>query len=211
MHCYSPQPPVAPPLRDDDSADVLLGVGRLLGQEVNLDAFLQTLVDRVAHLMQADRGTLYLLDPARKELFSRAAHLPEIRQIRLKLGQGVAGYVAQAGELVNVPDPRGERRFFADIDKLTGYRTESLLAVPLRDLGGEIFGVLQVLNRRGAQRFTEDDEALLTRAAEQVGRALEATASTPSSAAPASSPPRRSATSSTGSSASPPRCRRPTR
>ena len=176
MRCYSPALPVPPKDREsDESADVLLGVGRLLGQEVNLDAFLQTLVDRVAHLMQADRGTLYLLDPARKELFSRAAHLPEIRQIRLKLGQGVAGYVAQAGELVNVPDPRGERRFFADIDKLTGYRTESLLAVPLRDSGREIFGVLQVLNRRGAPRFTEEDEALLTRAAEQVGRALEAT------------------------------------
>jgi Nif-specific regulatory protein len=173
MHCYSHPPSVSP--KESDSAEVLLGVGRLIGQEVNLDAFLQTLVDRVAALMQADRGTLYLLDPARDELFSRAAHLPELRQIRLKLGQGVAGHVGKTGETVNVPDPTGERRFFADIDKLTGYRTQSLLAVPLRDRGGELFGVLQVLNRRNGPRFTDDDAALLTRIADQVSNALEAT------------------------------------
>lgn len=82
---------------------MLLSVGGLVGQEVNLDAFLAQVVDRVAASMQADRGTLYLVDDPRGELFSRAAHLPEIKQIRLKLGQGVAGAVAESGTLVNIP------------------------------------------------------------------------------------------------------------
>jgi Nif-specific regulatory protein len=159
----------------ENASQVLLSVGSLVGQEVNLDDFLSTLVDRIAATMQADRGTLYLLDPARAELFSRAAHLPEIAQIRLKLGQGVAGHVAQAGVTVNVPDPRGESRFFADIDRMTGYRTSSLLAVPVRDSEGALFGVLQVLNRRGAASFSEDEARQLEDIGRQVGSALERT------------------------------------
>jgi Nif-specific regulatory protein len=170
---------VLPPLptmpQPSDVSQVLLSVGGLVGREIDLDAFLQTLVDRIAVTMQADRGTLWLLDPARGELFSRAAHLPEVSQIRVKLGQGVAGHVAQMGEPVNVPEPRGERLFFADIDRMTGYRTTSLLAVPLRDTEGAIYGVLQVLNKRGAERFTEEDIDRLTVIAGQVGTALQST------------------------------------
>ncbi len=169
-----PSPP-SMPRPHDDASQVLLSVGSLWGQEVVLDEFLSTLVDRIAVAMQADRGTLYLLDPARGELFSRAGHLPEISQIRLALGQGVAGHVAQGGETVNVPDPKGERRFFADIDRMTGYRTTSLLAVPVRDSEGLLFGVLQVLNRRGGGPFSEDEARHLEGIARQVGGALERT------------------------------------
>src|SRR4051812_48490148 len=133
----------------DDTGQLLLGVGSLVGQEVNLDELLRSLVDRVARSMQADRGTLYLLDPSRGELFSRAAHLPELKQIRLKLGQGVAGHVAQTGEPINIPSTAAEGRFDGAIDKITGYKTKTLLAVPLKDAQGAVFGVLQVLNRLG--------------------------------------------------------------
>ncbi len=161
--------------KTDDPASVLLSVGGLVGQEVNLDAFLHQVVDRVAASMQADRGTLYLVDHARGELFSRAAHLPEIKQIRLKLGQGVAGSVAHSGARVNIPSARDESRFNPDIDKITGYRTTSLLAVPLRDAAGDVFGVLQVLNRLGGGRFDGDDEEKLAEIAAQVSQALQAT------------------------------------
>ncbi|MBZ4419839.1 sigma 54-interacting transcriptional regulator [Myxococcus sp. RHSTA-1-4] len=168
-----PLPPMPPP--PSDVTQVLLPLGGLVGREVDLDAFLQTLMDRIAASMQADRGTLWLLDPARRELFSRAAHLPEVSQIRVKLGQGVAGTVAELGQAINVPDPRGERRFFADIDRMTGYRTNSLLAVPLRDADGALYGVLQVLNRRGGDNFTAEDTERLTAIASQVSTALQST------------------------------------
>jgi Nif-specific regulatory protein len=170
---------VLPPLptmpQPSDVSQVLLSVGGLVGREIDLDAFLHTLVDRIAVTMQADRGTLWLLDPTRGELFSRAAHLPEVSQIRVKLGQGVAGHVAQSGQPVSVPNPRGERLFFADIDRLTGYRTTSLLAVPLRDAEGAIYGVLQVLNRLGGGHFTDEDTERLTLIASQVSTALQST------------------------------------
>ncbi|HEY8206224.1 MAG TPA: sigma-54-dependent Fis family transcriptional regulator [Myxococcaceae bacterium] len=159
--------------RNADSSQVLLSVGGMVGQEVNLDEFLTTLVDRVAATMEADRGTLYLLDPARQELFSRAAHLPEISQIRLKVGQGVAGHVAQTGASARMPDD--QVRFFADIDKMTGYRTTSMLAVPLRGRDQALFGVVAVLNKRGADRFSADDQKRLEELAGEISTALEAT------------------------------------
>ncbi|HVE87073.1 MAG TPA: sigma-54-dependent Fis family transcriptional regulator [Myxococcales bacterium] len=161
--------------RTADSSQVLLSVGGMVGQEVNLDELLQALVDRVAATMEADRGTLYLLDPARQELFSRAGHLPEISQIRLKMGQGVAGHVAQTGASVRMPDDAGQVRFFADIDKMTGYRTTSMVAAPLRDRDQAIFGVVAVLNKRGADHFSLEDQKRLEDLAAQISTALEAT------------------------------------
>ena len=163
------------PLPSDPGSQVLLAMGGLVGREVQLDAFLAALMDRVAASLQADRGTLYLLDPARGELFSRAAHLPELGQIRLRVGQGIAGRVAATGQAINVPDPDRSTDFFADIDRMTGYRTSSVLAVPLRDAGDAVFGVLQVLNRRGAARFSDEELERLEGIAAQVATALQAT------------------------------------
>jgi Nif-specific regulatory protein len=170
--------PLPPDLRHSSKEErhgLLLGVGSLVGQEVNLDELLQSLVDRVARSMQADRGTLYLLDPSRSELFSRAAHLPELKQIRLKLGVGVAGQVAQSGEAINIPSTDAEQRFHGAIDKITGYKTKTLLAVPLKDGEGRVFGVLQVLNRLGGERFTDDDRQRLLGFSEQLAQALQST------------------------------------
>ncbi|MBL9039033.1 MAG: sigma 54-interacting transcriptional regulator, partial [Archangium sp.] len=162
--------PRSPPPRD-----VSLPVGPLVAQEVDFDAFLHDLVTRIAASLQADRGTLYFVDHARQEVFSRAAHLPELKQIRLKLGQGLAGAVAATGAAINSPSASHERRFHADIDKLTGYTTTSVLAVPLRDVAGDIFGVLQVLNRLGGGRFDDDDAKRLEAMAAQLSQALQAT------------------------------------
>ncbi|MET0404532.1 MAG: sigma 54-interacting transcriptional regulator [Cystobacter sp.] len=168
-------PPLPFMATSPDVSQVLLPLGGLVGREVDLDAFLKTLVDRIAVTMQADRGTLWLWDPSRDELFSRAAHLPEVSQIRVKRGQGVAGSVAEHGEPVNEPSAQGESRFFADIDRMTGYRTTTNLAVPLRDSDGVLYGVLQVLNRRGGERFTDDDVERLQAIATQVSLALQRT------------------------------------
>lgn len=168
--CYPPRG-LPPMIRSLDTSRLLVPLGGLVDREVDLDAYLQVLMDKVAAALQADRGTLYLLDPSRGDLFSRAAHLPEVSQIRVKKGQGVAGRVAETG----VPHRSGDGPRFDGIDKLTGYHTHSSLAVPLRDRHGGLFGVLQVLNRRGAPVFTDEDEARLVSIAAQVASALEAT------------------------------------
>ncbi len=158
----------------DRSSAVLLAVSELVGREIALDDLLLILVDRIARAMDADRGTLYLVDRGKGEVFSRAAHLPEIREIRLKLGQGIAGFVAETGEVVNVPTTNKDVRFFGGVDERTGYRTESILAAPMFDRNGTIIGVVQLLNKRGGP-FTRDDSGVLQGLAAQAAAAVEST------------------------------------
>jgi Nif-specific regulatory protein len=153
---------------------VLLSVGPLLQREVELDTLLAAMVDTIARQVGADRGTVYLLDPEAGELFSKAAHLPELKQIRLKVGQGIAGTVAETGATVNLTRADADRRFFQEIDRLTGYRTRSMLATPVRDGDGHVMGVLQVLNAAGGA-FTADDEEMLKRLAAEAALAIEST------------------------------------
>jgi Nif-specific regulatory protein len=153
---------------------VLIAVGELVRREVDLDTLLRQVIDTVTRAMDADRGTFYLVDRARGELFSKAALLPELREIRLALGQGVAGHVARTGEAVNLPSSTRDPRFHGAVDRTTGYATRSMLCVPVFDRGGEILGVLQLLNKRGAA-FDADDEALLRALASQVAMIVEST------------------------------------
>ncbi|MCK6547961.1 sigma 54-interacting transcriptional regulator [Myxococcota bacterium] len=158
----------------DGSSGILLSVGGLLHREIAIDDLLKRLVDRIADAMRADRGTIYLVDRRKREVFSKVAHLPELEEIRLHLGQGVAGFVAETGKPVNVPTASTEARFFSGVDEKTGYHTESILAVPMRDRAGEIIGVVQLLNKRGGP-FPREDEVTLAGLAEQAALAIEAT------------------------------------
>jgi Nif-specific regulatory protein len=153
---------------------MLLGVGDLIQREVAIDHLLERMVDMIRVSMDADRGTIYLVDRGKREVFSKAAHLPELEEIRLELGQGVAGFVAETGDVVNVPTTTTDARFFSGIDQLTGYTTSSILAVPMRDRQGQIIGVVQLLNKKSG-KFPREDETLLVALAEQAALAIEAT------------------------------------
>jgi Nif-specific regulatory protein len=143
-------------------------------QQVDLEELLRLAVDEVTRVLDADRGTLYLIDHARGELVSRVAHLPELSEIRLRLGEGVAGWVARTGESVRVAHGQSDPRFAGRFDELTGYQTQSLLAAPVVDRGGEPLGVLQVLNKKRGT-FEEQDEATLVGLAREVAAVLQAT------------------------------------
>jgi Nif-specific regulatory protein len=147
---------------------------------VDVDPLMARIVDLVSRAMDADRATLFLVDRASQELYSKAAHLPELDQIRLPIGRGIAGYVAETAQPVRVPSVREDARFFEAIDETTGYKTASLLAVPLFERGSEgkegkarrVVGVIEALNKRSATSFDDADQALLEALAEQVSEAL---------------------------------------
>jgi Nif-specific regulatory protein len=148
-------------------------------QQVDLEELLRLVVDEVTRRLDADRGTLYLVDHARGELVSRVAHLPELAEIRLRLGEGVAGWVASSGQSVRVALGQAhaaDARFTGKIDQLTGYQTQTLLAAPVLAPGdeGEVLGVLQVLNRRKGA-FDARDEGTLAALAREVAALLQAT------------------------------------
>lgn len=140
-----------------------------LDHEVNLEAVLARVVEEVAQRLDADRGTLYLLDHARQELVSRVAHLPELSEIRLRLGEGVAGWVAQSGQPVNLDEL--DERFNPRIDHQTGYHTRSMLVVPVKDQRRRVVAVLQLLNKR-VGRFDRSDSAKLLCLADDVAAIL---------------------------------------
>jgi len=161
-----------------ESHSVLHSVADLLSKQVTTDQLLTAMVDRIVEELEAERGTLYLLDALTGELCSRVAHLPEIEEIRLPPGKGVAGHVAESGESVILQDVSEDEHFFPGIDRVTGYKTRDMLTVPVRDRDGATRGVLQLLNRKHGT-FTAVDERVLVELADQVAEALERTSMRP--------------------------------
>jgi Nif-specific regulatory protein len=163
-----------------ETPSVLVAVGDLLRSEVDVDTLLRRIVDLIVDAMDADRGTLFLTDPKTHELYSKVAHLPELAEIRLKPGQGIAGHVALTGQSIHIDDVRRDRRFFQEVDRTTGYTTHNLLAVPVRERQPDpsqpavatVLGVLEVLNKRSTEPWTTQDLRLLEVLAEQVAEAL---------------------------------------
>ena len=147
-------------------------ISRALSSTLKLDELLKLIMKEITVLMDADRSTLYLLDKDREEIWSKIALKAEVKEIRQKLGMGISGAVARTGEIINIPDAYKDKRFDPSTDKRTGYRTRSILCMPVweplsRGDKGEILGVVQVLNKRDGF-FTEDDERLLETIAAQV-------------------------------------------
>ena len=150
----------------------LLDVGKAMASERSLDRLLQLILDEVTRVMEADRSSLFLVDRTRNELHSTIAQGLAVREIRVPIGTGIAGYVAQTGETVNIRDAYADPHFNQATDLKTGYRTRTILCVPMRTKLNEVIGVLQVLNKRDGI-FTAEDEELLLALSSQAAVAIE--------------------------------------
>jgi Nif-specific regulatory protein len=154
---------------------LLMDLASLLSREVDLDSLLEAACERMADALRADRAAIWLVDAEKGDLSTRVAVLPEVPSLRVALGQGIAGWVAQKGESVRLDDVSADPRFDRSADEETGYVTRSMLAVPIRDVGkGPVRGVVQVLNRHDGP-FDAEDERYLETLATQLGRALSMT------------------------------------
>ena len=147
-------------------------IGRALSAALDLDELLGLIMEKVTLLMEADRSTLFLVSEDGRTLWSKITQGTEMREIALNVGEGIAGTVAQTGKSENIPDAYTDERFHRAVDLRSGYRTRSILCVPMRDSHGRIIGVLQVLNKRGGP-FTGEDEELLTALAGQAAVSVE--------------------------------------
>lgn len=151
---------------------ILLRIGLRLTAERNLERLLNMIIDETTAVMEADRSSLFLVDREKNEMWAKIAQGVETTEIRFPVGMGIAGTVGKTGEIINIPDAYQDDRFNREFDRRTGYRTRSILCVPLRNMQGEIIGAVQVLNKREGV-FTADDEALLTALASHAAIALE--------------------------------------
>lgn len=152
----------------------LLKIGRLVSAETDLDLLLETTAKETAKALNADRCTVFLHDKENNELWSKVAMGMESQEIRFPADKGLAGYVAQTGNTVNIEDAYNDDRFNKDIDNKTGYITKTILCMPIRNIKHEIIGVFQVLNKIDGV-FTSDDEDILIALGSSAGIALENT------------------------------------
>ncbi len=138
----------------------LLELGRLIGLDLRLNDMLLQISQKACEVMEADRCSIFLHDPGMDELWSTVAMGMEGKVIRIPSSIGFAGYCFQTGETVNLEDAYTDERFNREVDSKTGYRTRSVLCMPLYTRAGSRLGVIQLLNKREGV-FTKEDEAFL--------------------------------------------------
>jgi HD-GYP domain-containing protein (c-di-GMP phosphodiesterase class II) len=139
---------------------LLVNFGGVVSKETNLNRLLELIAEQVKTILNCNRCSVFILDRQTSELWSKVALGMQHTEIRVPIGKGIAGHVASSGMTINIKDAYQDQRFTHDIDRLTGYRTHSILAVPLKNVSGHIIGVFEAMNKSGAP-FSIDDEGIL--------------------------------------------------
>ncbi|HZD93990.1 MAG TPA: GAF domain-containing SpoIIE family protein phosphatase [Candidatus Sulfotelmatobacter sp.] len=151
---------------------LLFEATRLLNSTLDLAELLELILKIARTEVKAERGTVFLADKKRQELWSIAASGLDHQEIRIPFGKGIAGHVAVSGEMVNTDDAYKLERFDPDFDQRLNYCTKSLLSLPIRHHSGEIVGVLQLLNAQSGT-FSPEDIGFLNKLSGHMAMALE--------------------------------------
>jgi len=160
--------------RNQRGASALLKATSSLGQSLDLEATLQSVMEQARRLMKADRSTLFMLSKEKGELWSKVATADgkDMVAINIPSNRGIAGYVASTGKSLNIPDAYQDPRFDPTTDRRTGYRTRNILCMPVFNSAGELIGVTQLINKTQGS-FTSSDEEFMQAFNIQAGIALE--------------------------------------
>ena len=126
-------------------------------EQATLINFLMTEAERV---LESDMCNLFLVDEEANEFKCFYVHNGETGEVRLPLGNGLAGYVAKASETINLEDAYQSPLFDPQLDNMLEYKTETVLSIPMKRRDNKVIGVLQVVNKKGKGQFTSHDEWL---------------------------------------------------
>ncbi|MEG4275891.1 GAF domain-containing protein [Microcoleus sp. MON1_C1] len=160
--------------RNQRGVAALLRATTTLGQSLDLETTLRSVMDQARDLMQADRSTLFLLNRETNELWTKVAKADgkTMVDLRIAANKGIAGYVASTGQPLNITDAYDDPRFDPSTDQQTGYRTRTVLCMPVHNAKGELIGVTQLINKNQGT-FTPSDEEFLRAFNSQAGMALQ--------------------------------------
>lgn len=150
----------------------LVKIGRSITALTDIKVLLKVIAEETKVAIQADRCTVFLWDKETDELWSMVALGLDSEEIRFPASKGLAGYVAKSGESINIKDAYNDERFNPDVDLKTGYKTNTILCLPIKNNNQEIIGVFQVLNKLNGC-FTQSDEDLLSAIGGSASIALE--------------------------------------
>ncbi|XP_071483649.1 dual 3',5'-cyclic-AMP and -GMP phosphodiesterase 11-like isoform X3 [Diadema antillarum] len=159
-------------LKQLDDRAVLIELVKDIANELELSTLCHKILQNVLILTKADRGSLFLVRGKGTEKCCLATKLFDVtiqstveqarEEIRVPWRKGIVGYVAETGETVNIANAYEDPRFNCEIDLQTGYKTRSMLSMPIKEPGGEVLGVAQVINKIGSkdqhEAFNESDE-----------------------------------------------------
>lgn len=139
----------------------LVKISRSITALTDIDELLRVIAEETKNAIQADRCTVFLWDKDTDELWSKVAlGVDASHEIRFPADKGLAGYVVKTGEILNIVEAYDDPRFNPEVDIKTGYRTKTILCMPIMNNNREIIGAFQVLNKIDGV-FTKNDEDLL--------------------------------------------------
>jgi diguanylate cyclase (GGDEF)-like protein len=168
-------PRISVEVPESNEVTVFHELGKALTSSLQLDQVLRTIMEKINEVLRPDTWSLLLMDVDKGELYFQIATgkgAEALKDVRIKLGQGLAGWVAQTGEIVVVPDTSKDSRFFAQVDARTKMETRSIVAVPVR-FRDHCLGVIELINCVGPDGFSDRDLALLEALADYAAIAIE--------------------------------------
>lgn len=155
-----------------DPLVALVKIGQAVGAEKNIRKLIQTIAEETKFAIKADRCTVFLYDKDSDEIYSLVALGLGSSELRLPASKGLVGACIKNGETINIREAYEDSRFNRDVDLSTGYRTKTILCMPIKNINNEIIGAFQVLNKQEGF-FTREDEDLLVAIASSAGISLE--------------------------------------
>lgn len=153
----------------------LFEINEVLSSTLDYEEVLKLVLQEMRSLSGAEIASIFLINKKEKVLEFAATTDPQaelLKDIRIPLGKGISGYVAETGKYVNQGDIQSDSRFYKEVDITRGGKTHSYLCVPLK-LRGEIKGTVQLMNKEGNMPFSEADVRLMLNFSSQAAMAIE--------------------------------------
>ncbi|NLT50372.1 MAG: GAF domain-containing protein [Ignavibacteria bacterium] len=154
------QPEITKDKIDEKKLIKIIEAMQVVNSTNKLDEVLLGIVNIVQDLTSADRVTLYIVDYTNGILWSKIALESEMREIKLRIGEGIAGWVAQNNQILNILNVQEDKRHNPVYDDIMGYYTTNMLCYPINNRNGKVIGVLQLLNSKNGQFGKLDEEIL---------------------------------------------------